>query len=257
MKEKRSKARLSADRRIKEITLIAELIIVKNGFKDLTLQEVIEQSSISRGTFFKLIPNKETLIAHLGVKGLNFWLELINKTKDFDGLAREKLLILHASQVIASKLNRITYHSIFIANAALNRFAVAPELNLILDDRVNELIQFYNLCIQLGINEGSFPAKDYLLNTEELAYFMWANRYGATVCNINYVPHNNDSDLSGKYKKFVDMHLDSMEWRPLSTEVNYSRVLLDIYNQYYKKEIAQIKKYALQDEIPSITQQEF
>ena len=257
VKEKRSKARLSADKRIKEITLLAELIIVKRGFKELTLQEVIEQSSISRGTFFKLIPNKETLIAHLGVKGINSWLELINKTQNFEGLAREKLLILHASQVITSKLNRITYHSILIANAELNRLAVAPELNLILDDRVNELIQFYNLCIQLGIKEGSFPAKDYLLNTEELAYFMWANRYGATVCNINYTPHNNDSDLSSKYKKFVDMHLDSMEWRPLSNEVNYGRVLLDIYNQYYKKEVAQVKKLALEDNVPSITQQEF
>lgn len=257
MKEKRSKARLAADRRIKEITLIAELIIVKRGFKDLTLQEVIEQSSISRGTFFKLIPNKETLIAHLGVKGINSWLELINKANDFEGLAREKLLVLHASQVITSKLNRITYHSIFIANAELNRLAIAPDLNLIIDDRVNELIQFYNSCIQLAIKEGSFAAKDYLLNTEELAYFMWSMRYGATVCNINYLPHRSVSDLSEKYKKFVDMHLDSMQWRPLSNEVNYSRVLLDIYNQYYKKEITQIKKYALQDDVPSITQQEF
>jgi len=257
VKEKRSKARLSADKRIKEITLIAELIVVKSGFKDLTLQEVIEQSSISRGTFFKLIPNKETLIAHLGVKGINSWLELINKTKDFEGLAREKLLILHASQVITSKLNRITYHSIFIANAELNRLAVNPELNLILDDRINELIQFYNMCIQLGIKEGSLPTRDHLLNTEELAYFMWANRYGATVCSINYMPHGNESDLSSKYKQFVDTHLDSMQWRPLSNEVNYGRVLLDIYSQYYKKEISQIKKYGLHDEMPSITQQEF
>lgn len=257
VKEKRSRARLAADKRIKEITLIAELIIVKRGFKDLTLQEVIEQSSISRGTFFKLIPNKETLITHLGIKGINSWLELINKTKDFEGLAREKLLVLHASQVITSKLNRITYHSIFISNAELNRLAVQPDLNLILDDRINELIQFYNSCIQLGIKEGSFPAKDYVLNTEELAYFMWANRYGATVCSINYMPNNNANDLSTKYKKFVDMHLDTMEWRPLSQEINYNRVLLDIYGTYYKKEIAQIKKYDLHDDTPSITEREF
>ena len=257
MEEKRSRARLVADKRIKEITLLAELIIVKRGFKDLTLQEVIEQSSISRGTFFKLIPNKETLLTHLGIKGINSWIELINKTKDFAGLAREKLLVLHASQVITSKLNRITYHSIFISNAELNRLAVQPELNLILDDRINELIQFYNSCIQMGIKEGSFPAKDYLLNTEELAYFMWADRYGATVCSINYMPHNNVNDLSAKYKKLVDMHLDSMGWRPLSNEISYSRVLLDIYTKYYKKEISQIKKYDLQDDTPSITDREF
>ena len=97
MKEKRSRARLSADKRIKEITLIAELIIVKRGFKELTLQEVIAQSSISRGTFFKLIPNKETLITHLGINGINYWLELINKARGFEGLARENLLVLHAS----------------------------------------------------------------------------------------------------------------------------------------------------------------
>lgn len=257
MKEKRSRARLSDDKRIKEVTLIAELIIVKRGFKELTLQEVIAQSSISRGTFFKLIPNKETLITHLGIKGINYWLELINKASDFEGLAREKMLVLHASQVIANKLNRIIYQSIFMANAALNRLAVTPELNLILDDRINELIQFYNSCIQLGLKEGSFSAKSYAMNTEELAYFMWANRYGATVSSINYMPYNNISDLTEKYKKFVDVHLDCMGWRPLSSELNYSRVLLDIYTKYYKKEIAQIKKSDWRDDQPSITEQEF
>ena len=257
MKEKRSRARLSADKRIKEITLIAELIIVKRGFKELTLQEVIAQSSISRGTFFKLIPNKETLITHLGINGINYWLELINKARGFEGLARENLLVLHASQVIASKLNRTIYHSIFMANAELNRLSVTPELNFILDDRINELIQFYNGCIQLGLKDGSFPARNYSFNTEELAYFMWANRYGATVSSINYMPHNNIGDLTEKYKKFVDVQLDFMEWRPLSSELNYSRVLLDIYSKYYRKEISQIKKHDLRDDTPSITGQEF
>lgn len=254
MTEKRSKARLSADKRIKEITLIAELIISKRGFHGLTLQEVIVQSSMSRGTFFKLIPNKETLINHLGIKGINYWLELINKAKDFDGLAREKLLILHATQVVIHNLNPIIYHGFFIANAELNRLAVESRLNMILDDRINDLIQFYNTCISLGIKEGSFPTKDYLLNTEELAYFMWANRYGATVCSINYSPHSNTSNLTEKYKKFVDVHLDLMGWKPFSNEINYDRVLLDIFKKYYKKEISLINKSDIQEHTPSITE---
>lgn len=256
LREKRSRVRLSADKRIKEITLIAEHIIVKRGFKELILQDVIDQSSISRGTFFKLIPNKETLITHLGIKGINYWLELINKTKDFEGLARERLLILHASQVIGSQLNRIIYQSIFIANAELNRLAVSPVLNMILDDRINELIQFNHECIQLGVKEGNFSASTQLLSTEELAYFMWANRYGATVSSINYPPHSDANQLSAKYKKFTNAHLDMMAWRPLSKEINYDRVLSDIFKKYYKKEILQIKKTGTPDQRPSITSQQ-
>lgn len=257
MKEKRSRARLSADKRIKEITLIAELIIVKRGFKDITLQEVIGQSSISRGTFFKLIPNKETLLTHLGIKGINYWLELVNKAEAFEGTARERLLVLHAAQVIASKLNNVIYNSIFIANAELNRLAVSAQLNLILDDRVAELIQFNKSCIQQSIQEGNFELSKQGLTIDELAYFMWSNRYGATVSSLNYLPQNNISNLSEKYKIFIDTHMDYMQWKPLSTEIDYDRVLMDIFKKFYKKEITQIKNTDFEGKVPSITEQAF
>lgn len=257
MKEKRSKARLSADKRIKEITLIAELIIVKRGYKEITLQEVIAQSSISRGTFFKLIPNKETLLTHLGIKGINYWLELINRADGFDGLARERLMVLHAAQVIASKINNVIYHSIFIANAEINRLAVSPDLNLILDDRINELIKFNHTCINQGITEGNFKQNKHSLTNEELAYFMWVNRYGATVCSINYTPFININNLSLKYKNFTDTHLDLLEWKPFSSEIKYDQVLMDIFKKYYRKEITQIKNTDVEGDVPSITEHVF
>ncbi|MDX1915177.1 MAG: TetR/AcrR family transcriptional regulator [Methylophilus sp.] len=254
MTEKRSRKRRAIERRLDEILLIAETIISKKGIKELTLQEVISKSSISRGTFYKLFPSKETLITYLGIKGLNYWSALMEKAAEYDALSREKLLILYATHVLCNRLEPIYYKCIFIANAEVNRMAVDVELNAILDDRINNLISFIEECIHLAIKEGNLKMPPNL-STLEMAFFIWANRYGATIAAYNY--QMSSVDLTLKYKIYTDYSLDNMQWRPLSTEINYERVLRNIFNTFYKKEKNIVKKIHPEAQPFSITEQSF
>jgi len=254
MSEKRSRSRQVEEERLREITLIAEGIIAKKGIGGLTLQEAISKSSISRGTFYKLIPSKETLITYLGIKGVNYWLELVRKSIKYDALSRERLLVLYASHVLFNKLKPINYQCLFIANSEANKLLVNDELNDILDVRVNDLINYIDSCVRLGISEGNLKIQAGI-DTIDLAFFLWAVRYGATVTASNYKISN--ADLTHKYKMFSDYSLDCMNWSPLSSELNYERVLVDIFKEYYAKEIKMAKKLDTPNNPFSITEQAF
>ena len=254
MSEKRSRSRQVEEERLREITQIAEDIISVKGIGGLTLQEAISKSSISRGTFYKLIPSKETLITYLGIKGVNYWLELVRKSVKFDALSRERLLVLYATHVLFNKLKPINYQCLFIANSESNKLLVNQDLNNILDVRINDLINYIDHCIRLGISENNLTI-DPDINSLDLAFFIWAIRYGATVTASNYKINN--TDLTYKYKLFSDYSLDNMGWKPLSTELNYERVLIDIFKTFYTKEIKQAKKLHTPTSPFSITEQEF
>jgi len=256
MVEKRSRKRQVAERRLEEITLIAENIISRVGINGLTLQEVISESSISRGTFYKQFPSKETLITYLGIKGINFWSALMEKAVAYDALSREKFLILYAAHVLCHKLKPINYQCIFIANSEVNRLAVSSELNMILDDRISNLIQYIEDCINLGIKEGNLVIPKNLTTTE-LAFFMWANRYGATVASYNFHTSAEENDLTQKFKQYTNYCLDNMNWKPLSSEINYERVLNNIFNTYYKRERSIAKKMHPKYQPFSITEESF
>ncbi|MFW5432369.1 MAG: TetR/AcrR family transcriptional regulator [Methylophilaceae bacterium] len=254
MSEKRSRSRQVEEERLQEITLIAEGIIAKKGVGGLTLQEAISKSSISRGTFYKLIPSKETLITYLGIKGVNYWLELVRKSINNNALSRERLLVLSATHVLFNKLKPINYQCLFIANSESNKLLVNDELNDILDVRIHDLINYIDSCIRLGVSEGNFKI-DANIDSIDLAFFLWAVRYGATVTASNYKISN--SDLSQKYKLFASYNLDNMGWKPLSSELNYDRVLTEIFNEFYGKEMKMAKKLDAPNNPFSITEHPF
>jgi AcrR family transcriptional regulator len=240
--EKRSKSRIKDDVKLKEILGLAIHEIKENGIRNLSIQQIINKSSMSRMTFFKLIPNKETLITHLGISGINQWLFLMNRPDTFDGMARERLVILHASQVITAMLHNQVYQAIFMANAEVNRGQVYKELNAILDDRINKFVSFYCDCIKQAISEGNLKLKSGY-DPKELAMFFWASRYGATVTRVNFLPSGlaDGHQLSSLYNRYFDLNLDSLDWRPLSCELHYDRVLKSIFKHFYADEISHIK----------------
>lgn len=241
--EKRSKSRINAEKRIQEVILIAENIIAMKGMRNLALQEIIDKSTMSRGTFFKQFPNKETVLTYLAIAGLNYWNELIARTSNYTGLSREKMIILHVTQVLCSRLRPYQYDAIFEANNVMNRSAVSEEINNIFDDRIRIIIQVIQGYIKQAINvENTLTPLHSHLDTEDLAFFVWSSRYGASCSSLNFQISKKEGDLNQKYKIFTQVILDSLGWKPLSNEINYDRVLSNLLTTYFNKERKEAKK---------------
>lgn len=241
--EKRSRSRLNSEKRIQEVVLIAENIVSMKGLRNLSLQEIIDRSTMSRGTFFKQFPNKETVFTYMAIAGLNYWNELIARTKSYTGLSREKMIILHITQVLCSRLRPYQYAAIFEANNSMNRSVVSPEINEIFDDRIRQIIeQIEEYIKQALLKEETLKLNIPYLDPEDLAYFIWSSRYGASSSSLNFQISKKDGDLSQKYKIFTHLVLDGIGWKPLSTELNYDRVLNNLVNTYFNKERKEAKK---------------
>ena len=240
--EEISKTQRNAEKRINEVVLIAENIISQKGLKNLALQEIIDKSTMSRGTFFKYFPNKETIIAYLAISGLSFWYELILKTEDYSGFSREKMMIIHATHILCNRLKPIQYMAIFEANNNTNRSAVTDEINSILDGHIAQIISVIEGYLdEARFKENSIGPIEHLTNSD-IAFFIWASRYGASVSSINYQINKTEGDLTQKYKLYTYYILDKLDWKPLSTEINYERVLNNILTTYFNKERKEAKK---------------
>lgn len=109
--------------------------------------------------------------------------------------------------MLFNKLKPISYQCLFIANSESNKLVVNDELNNVLDVRINDLINYIDSCIRLGVNEGNLKIEPNI-SSLDLAFFIWANRYGATVTASNYKINN--ADLTHKYTLFSDYNLDNM-----------------------------------------------
>lgn len=56
---------------LNKILDVAEAALLDVGVSNLNLNTIVKQGKIARGTFFKHVVNKETLIAYLAIRGLN------------------------------------------------------------------------------------------------------------------------------------------------------------------------------------------
>jgi AcrR family transcriptional regulator len=251
MAEKRSRKRIVEEKRLDEITVIAEDIIANVGLSGLTLQEVISKSSISRGTFYKQFPSKETVLTYLGIKGINYWLGLLEKAISHPtSNAREKMFILYAGFALCKGLKPINFQCIFIANSEMNRICVSDELNMILDDRIGRLIAYMDECLQLAIAEGNFKLSEKF-TTQEMAFFIWSSSYGAMISSYSF-PKTEFNSYTEKFKLFTHYLLDSMNWHPLSSEHDYKTSLANIFETYYGAELEAAKKRLMTKDQPLV-----
>lgn len=238
----RRKTKLTPEERMQELLSLAEAAIQDEGLAKISLNRLVNECSFSRGTFFTDIPNKEALYAHLAIKGMRQWLEIIAKGKDFQGTARERFLVLHVAHMIFIKTHPILYECIYIANLNIIRVELDQETIERLDKKTELLIDSIEACIKEAISNGELqPLKDF--TTRDSATFMWAGQYGVNTLSMRYKLESYDLGL--KYKHYIRQVLDNMPWHPISTEHDFEKTAERIVTEIYGKEFSLAKNLNL------------
>lgn len=238
MKERRSKVRLKAENRIERILNLAENEILNTGLTGFRLETIIPLSGCSRGTFYSTITCKEDLFAKLAIKGINFWLTLINKARQFKGSSREKLLAIHVSHILFIKLHPVLYESLYIANLHMTRVMLDIQTVQILDDRISMLLSHLQECADEGVATKELTLPEGI-TTKDLALLMWSTQYGVMVMSMRDKP--NASEISVKHKQFLRHVYDKMPWHPISSEKDYDETTQRIINEIFTDEIKLVK----------------
>lgn len=240
MEERRSNARRRLDRDLEEIYNIVIPLIEEKDFANITLKEIIDACTISKPTFYKIVPSKEALWVLLGIKGLNIWIELTKRSMNHEGYAREILLAHSVAHVIFSALHPVLFKSIFIANMHSDDSEVSQNILSLFDDKLKTIVMLIENVIILAEskNELKLPVN---FNSQQFAKFIWNGLYGTASMNIR----SNAEQIkieSEQYRLNVRFICDYLNWLPLSKNVDYEATRNKIINLYYKEEYEQLIK---------------
>lgn len=241
--EKRSSARLREERRLEEILEISETLISEKGFSNFTLSEIIDKTTISRQTFYNLVPSKDMLLVHLGIKGLNKLIGYSERARLYDGYAREILVAQYISYVIVKQLHPILHKCIFSINF---HYLESIENNIfvtIFNERIKTFIDYLDWVIVKAEqrNEIILPKT---LTSKLFAQAVWNGLYGTSAMALHY----NDADYlkqsSFHYREYTRLICDHLGWIPLSTEYDYDAATKRLTNLYFKNEFELMQKRA-------------
>lgn len=230
--ERRSPRRLSMEKRLEQILEISERLISENGVHNFKLDDVIEEFTFSRNIFFKQINTKETLFAYLAIKGLNYWISLMNRVRKWDGYSREKILAIHLSGLIFEYSNPVLYYSLFGMGTFIYRDNLNSDVCAILDKKVNTVIKMLQRTIDEGIKNNELKLRKGI-SSYDFAFSVWCSRFGYLAM---LKQHNIKNSESSYFKPYMRLISDKLEWHPLSTEYDYDAAAKKIVEELFLKE---------------------
>jgi AcrR family transcriptional regulator len=192
--------------REQELLIIAEKIMITEGFTGLTMDKLVAACDYSKGTVYSHFNSKEDLLCALCIKGMRINLSLFSKAQTFSGNSREKLLAIH----YAYSLHALTYPTLFMCVLASQTPAIRekadPERLLMQKDLDKELTAYCDKLFTLGIESGDLTTdievSQLITMASEIEGIQRLNTESALLQSVNLL-------------------MDGIGWKPLSSDWDY------------------------------------
>lgn len=226
------------NQRLVVLLTAAEKLITQIGFDKFKLDDLIQETGYSRPTIYLVFKTKDSLLLHLALKTFNLWATMAKKAYSLNGLPREKLLVLHISEIIILNMYPSGFRAIFYVNTPYFRDRVKSDLF----EEFDKHTMFFIKCIADFTND-AINNKDLTLpppiTPDIFAKSLWSFAYGAMCMNLSQV------DLTQDYvnatKQVVRNICDSFGWTPLSSVHDYDKIAKKILSDLFPLEYSQIK----------------
>lgn len=226
------------NQRLVTLLTAAEKKISELGFEKFKLDDLIADTGYSRGTIYLVFGTKDNLLLQLALKTFNLWATMAKKAYNLDGLPREKLLVLHITEIIIASMYPSGFRAIFYVNTPYFR----NKLNTDIFTQFDNHTQFFLKCIT-DFAQDAIDAKQFTLpphiSAQEFASNIWAFAYGAMSMTLSEMDPTQDF-INGS-KKFIRELCDSWGWMPTSKEYDYDKTAKKIIADLFPLEFAQIK----------------
>lgn len=216
----------------------AEKLISQVGFEKFKLDDLIQETGYSRPTIYKVFKTKDNLLLHLALKTFNLWATMAKKAYSLEGLPREKLLVLHISEIIIFNMYPSGFRAIFYVNTPYFRNKSNSELF----EHFDKHTYFFMKCIADFAQE-AIDSKHFTLpagiDVKEFSGNLWSFAYGSMSMTLSEIDPT--QDFINSTKKFVRVICDSLGWKPTSAEHDYDKIAKKIIGDLFPLEYAQIK----------------
>lgn len=236
---KKNRTELRRDRDFEKIQRLAIRLIEKHGFSGFKIEMLIEKSPVSRGTFYKMIPSKETLFSLLAVRGLKMMAEYVERSQTFLGEPRVKMIGYLVAYLVMEKVNPTLFKAIFTYNLFPSNTPIDQELKNKYKESYDFIVNKIKLTIDSAIEVGDLTLPKNI-TPFIFAFSLWNGVCGVTSRGLLDGP----SDMTGQpldyYRNYIRTVCDLLEWQPTSDIRDYDPYLKEIMSQVFQKELKKV-----------------
>lgn len=208
--------------REQELISLAHELVDQVGFAGLTMDKLVKASPYSKGTIYNHFSSKEDLISALGIRSLNFVLDLFNRATRFVGNSREVALARAFAYQLFSQLEPTLFMCVLTAKTPAVMEKTTPERLSTLLEKEAQITALCDHLFDQALHDGSLklPANT---GVADLTFSIWAMSFGTNALMINASTIKGISRLDQKQAllRNINLMFDGMNWAPLSNEFDY------------------------------------
>jgi AcrR family transcriptional regulator len=219
--------------RRQEILDVAREILSRDGISRFQMEVVAEEGGYSRTSIYRYFSSKEDLIADLAIESLELRIDLYRRVVRWDAKPREREVAL--GEVSTVLYPRHIAAEVFAATTAVHRGTTPERRRRMLElEREQEGLVLEVAREAVDGGDWELPAD---LTLEEALFGISAMTRGLFERLRSPLPPHRIRDPRRLQRSMGSRLLDSLGWRPLSTEWDYAATMRRIHHELFPREL--------------------
>lgn len=216
-----------------EILAVARELLSRSGIERFNMDAVAEEGGYSRTSIYRYFSSKEDLVMDLAIESLELRVQLYRRVLAFDARPRERAIAF--GEVTSLLYPRHVLAEVFAATRAVREGATSERT-----ERVSSLEQ-EQTDIVLLVARDAVERGDWVLprdlTLEEALFGLSAMTRGLFERLASPLPPGHIRDPLRLQRSMGWRLLDSLQWRPLSSEWDYAVTMRRIHTELFPMEL--------------------
>lgn len=219
------------------------VLIEKHGVENITMDKVVAAVSYSKGTVYKHFSGKEDLLLAIGNQAITIMLDLFSRAAQYQGCARERMLLLNVSYLIYAILHPALFKSVQCAKSP-NVYGKCSTKRL----QEQEQLELKVMGTTFGIVEDAVANNEFnppkYMTLQQICFATWSQAFGViSVLSSEVEQCSGSTGLLVERELFnqTNLLLDGLQWTPLSVEKEYAQALKEALKVTFPGELALLK----------------
>jgi AcrR family transcriptional regulator len=234
-------SRKERERRQREEAILeaARVLLLERGYHGLTMDRIAEAVEYSKATIYLHFHCKEEVIATLATRFMETQLEMQERAATFPGSARERLTAVGEAVELFSRLYPGDVHILHNIQTEAFSEKTSEDVTLAMQELEQRGMNVMTGITRDAVAMGDLELPDWL-TPEDLSMGLWSTVIGGQLAALRNL---SAAGGSGSDALSTVMHLcqamgDGLNWRPLSTEMDYDAVRERVRETLFPEEAA-------------------
>ena len=231
--------------RAREIELIdlAQKLVGDGSISSLNMDALVAAAPYSKGTVYKHFCSKEDLILAICNECITGVHGMFERSLEFEGTSRERIVAKVVSYIIWAKLNSAQLFVVLSAHSPTVVANASSERNDQHNKIEKSLMGLFNAEIAKAVESGDLQLNEGMTHLQ-VSFACWSSVFGAMalIMSKGESKELQSMVLERETMTNAQLILDGFDWKPLSTEFDYTKTIQRACKELYQDEIRELEK---------------